>query len=77
MFFYNSVESKVRLFTTKQDVVTLLHLRSFKQFQNFSEETWGRAAENMMELCFVASKMSLFSMTEDLASKENGVYYVV
>ena len=33
MFFFTSVESKVRLFTNKQGFVTLLHLR----FQAISE----------------------------------------
>ena len=54
IFFFNLVDRKVRLFTNKQDVFTLLHLRSFRQFQNFSEETWSRAAENLIELCIVA-----------------------
>ena len=54
MFFFNLVENKVRLFTNKQEVLTILHLRSFRQFQNLSEETWSRAAENLIELCFVA-----------------------
>ena len=40
MFFFNLVEHKVRLFTNKQDFLTVLHLRSFKQFQNLSAETW-------------------------------------
>ena len=52
--FFNIVDHKVRLFTKKQDFLTLLHLRSFRQFQNLSEETWSRAAENMIELCFLA-----------------------
>ena len=52
MFFFNLVEYIVRLFTNKQDFLTLLHLRSFRQFQN--EETRSRAAENLIELCFVA-----------------------
>lgn len=54
MFFFNFVEHKVRLFTNKQEFLTLLHLRSFRQLQNLSEETWSRAAENLIELCFVA-----------------------
>ena len=54
MFFLNLVERKVRLFTNKQDFLILLHLRSFRQFQNLSDETWSRAAENLIELCFVA-----------------------
>ena len=53
MFFYNLVERKVRLFTNKQDFLTL-HLRSFRQFQNLSEETWSRADEKLIELFFVA-----------------------
>ena len=44
----------VCLFTNKQEILTLLHLRSFRQFQNLSEEIWSRAAENLIELCFVA-----------------------
>ena len=54
MFFFNLVERKVRLFTNKQEFLTLLHLRSLRQFQNLSEETWSHAAENLIELCFVA-----------------------
>ena len=54
MFFFNLGELKVRLFTIKQEILTLLHLRSFRQFQNLSEETWSRPAENLIELCFVA-----------------------
>ena len=50
--FFNLVEHKVR--TNKQEFLTLLHLRSFRKFQNLSEETWSRAAENLIELCFVA-----------------------
>ena len=53
MFFFNFVEHKVRLSTDKQEFLTLLHLRSFRQFQNLSEEKWSRAAENLIELCFV------------------------
>ena len=45
MFFFNLVERKVRLFTNKQEFLTLLHLRFFRQFQNLSQETWSRAAE--------------------------------
>ena len=45
MFFFNLVERKARLFTNKQDFFTLLHLRSFRQFQNLSEKTLSRAAE--------------------------------
>ena len=53
--FFNLVERKVRLFTIKQDFLTLLHLRSFRQFQNLSEKkTWNRTAQNLIELCFVA-----------------------
>ena len=52
--FFNLVERKVRLFTNKQEFLTLLHLRSFRQFQNLSEETWSRVAENLIELCFIA-----------------------
>ena len=54
MFFFNLVEHKVSLFTNKQEFLTLFHLRSFRQFQNLSEETWNRVAENLIELCFVA-----------------------
>ena len=54
LFFFNLVEHKVRLFTNKQEFLTLLHLMSFRQFQNLSEETWSRVAENFIELCFVA-----------------------
>ena len=54
MFFFNLVEHKVRFFTNKQEFLTLLHLRSFRQFQNLSEKTWSRTAENLIELCFVA-----------------------
>ena len=54
LFFFNLVERKVRLFTNKQEFLTLLHLMSFGQFQNLSEETWSRVAENLFELCFVA-----------------------
>ena len=39
MFFFNLVERKVRLFTNKQEFLTLLHLRYFRLFQNLSEET--------------------------------------
>ena len=53
MFFFNLVERKVCLFTNKQEFLTL-HLWSFRQFQNLSEETWNRATENLTELCFVA-----------------------
>ena len=45
MSFFNLVEHKVHLFTKKQEFLTLLHLRSFRQFQNWSEETWNRVAE--------------------------------
>ena len=54
MLFFNLVEHNVRLFTNKQEFWTVLHLRSFRQFQNLSEETWSCAAENLIELCFVA-----------------------
>ena len=54
MFFFNLVERKVRLFTIKQEFLILFHLRPFRQFQNLSEETWSRAAKNLIELCFVA-----------------------
>ena len=54
MFFFNLVERKVRLFTNKQEFLILLHLNFFMQFQNMSEETWSRTAENLIELCFVA-----------------------
>ena len=47
MFFFNFVERKVRLFTNKQELLTLLHLRVFRQFQNLPDETWSRAAENL------------------------------
>ena len=50
MFFFNLVVRKVRLFINKQEFLTLLHLRFFSQFQNLSEETWSRAAENLIEL---------------------------
>ena len=48
MFFLNLVEPKVHLFTNKEECFTLLHLRSFRQFQNLSEETWSRAADRIM-----------------------------
>ena len=54
MLFFNLVEHKVNLFTNKQGLLTVLHLRPFRQFQNLSEETWRRAVENLIELCFVA-----------------------
>ena len=54
MLFFNLVGHKVRLFTNKQEVLTLLHFRSFRQFQHLSEETWSRIGENLIELCFVA-----------------------
>ena len=54
MFCFNLAGRKVRLFTNKQEFLILLHLRIFRQFQNLSEETWSRAAENLIELCFVA-----------------------
>ena len=54
MFFFNLVEGKVRLFTNKLVLLALLHLRSFRQFQILSEETWSRVAENFIELCFLA-----------------------
>ena len=54
MFFFDLDELRVRLFTNKQELLTLLHLRSFMQIQNLSEETWSRAAENLIEICFVA-----------------------
>ena len=54
MFFFNLVVRNVRLFTNKEEFLTLLHLRSFRQFQNLSEETLSRAAENLVKLCFVA-----------------------
>ena len=53
MFFFNWVERKDRLITNKQEFLTLLHLRSFRQFQNLSEKTWSSAAENLIEFCFV------------------------
>ena len=37
------IERKVRLFSNKQEFLPLLHLKSFRQFQNLSEE--------MMEPC--------------------------
>ena len=43
-----------RKFTNKQEFVTSLHLMSFRHFQNLSEETWSRAVENLIELCFIA-----------------------
>ena len=54
MFFFNLVDHKVRFFTNKQESLALLHFRSFRQFQNLSEETWSCAAENLIELCFAA-----------------------
>ena len=54
MLFFNLVELKVHLFTNKQECFTILHLRSFRQFQNLSEETWSRTAENLIELYFDA-----------------------
>ena len=54
MLFFNLVEHNIRLFANKQDFLTLSNLRAFRQFQNLSEETWSRAAENLIELCFVA-----------------------
>ena len=54
MFFFNLVEHKVRLFTNKQEFLTILHLRSFGQFQNLLKETWSLSAESLIELCFVA-----------------------
>ena len=52
--FFNLVEHKIRFFTNKQEFLTLLHLRSFRQLQNFSEEKWIHATENSIELGFVA-----------------------
>ena len=37
MFSFNSVARKVRLFTNTQEFLTLLHERSFRQFQNLSD----------------------------------------
>ena len=54
MFFFKLVDSKVHLFTKQQEFLTLSHLRSFRQFPNLSEETWRRAVENFIELCFVS-----------------------
>ena len=54
IFFFNLVKCKVHFFINKQEILTSLHLRSFRQFQNLSEETWSRAAENFIKLCFVA-----------------------
>ena len=54
MFLFNLDEHNVRLFTNKQEMLTLLHLRSFRQFKNLSEEICSRAAEILIELCFVA-----------------------
>ena len=54
MFFFNLVKHKVRVFTNKEEFLTLLYLRSFRQFQNLSKETQSRAAETLIELCFVA-----------------------
>ena len=48
-FSFNLVE-----FTNRHGYLTSLHLRSFRRFQNLSEETWSRAAENLIELCFLA-----------------------
>ena len=47
---YNEIKFKPII----KNVLTLLHLRSFGKFQDLSEETWSRAAENFIELCFVA-----------------------
>ena len=54
MFFFNLVEDKVRLFTDKQDFLILLHLRSFMQFKNLSDETGSRATEKLIKLCVMA-----------------------
>ena len=54
MLFFNLVKRKVRLFTNKQEFFILLHSISFRQFHNLSEETWSHAAENFIELCFIA-----------------------
>ena len=54
MFLFNLVERKVRLFTNKQDFLTVLHLRSFMQFKNLSEKTWNRAAETFIELYYAS-----------------------
>ena len=53
-FFFNLDERKVSLFTNKQELLTLLHLRSFRQSQNLTEGPWSRAAENFIALCFLA-----------------------
>ena len=50
MFFFNLVDHKVCLFTNKEEFLTLLHLRAFRQFQNLSEETWSHATENLIKL---------------------------
>ena len=31
-----------------------MYIFTFRQFQNLPEEIWSRAAENLIELCFVA-----------------------
>ena len=38
MFFFNLVECEVRLFTNKQECLTLMHLTYFRQCQNLSEK---------------------------------------
>ena len=67
MFFFNLVKDTVHLFTNKQDFLTLMHLRYFRQFQNLSEETQSRTAENLIDLCFVAF----------LSSKSNKCFILV
>ena len=53
-FFFNSVERKVCFLTNKQDFLTLLHFRSFSQFQKLPDDTWNCVAENLIALCFLA-----------------------
>ena len=62
MFFFKSVEHKVRSFTNKQEFWTLLHLRPFRQFQNLSDETWSRAAKNYRIMLYGISKLQKWEM---------------
>ena len=52
MFVFNLVKRKFIQQQTR--ILTLLHLRYLRQFQNLSEETCSRATENFIELSFVA-----------------------
>ena len=52
MFVFNLVDRRVRLLTNKPELLTLLHLRAFRQYQILSEETWSCTAYNLVELCF-------------------------